>query len=257
MKKSILIISDGGGFMVEALANNIIKTAGLNVIKANPELEELRSKSDAADIFLLYGGDYLHDAEDALAYIDSVCSTPDKILIIVGYEKELEEISRYISAEAISRKVPRPFNLLKFAEDIGALTVTDSGSEPAMSKHILLVDDDESYLQMLKSWLSPHFNLTVVNSGMQAITYIAKNTPDLILLDYDMPITPGPQVFEMLKSEPASAQIPVIFLTGRTDRDSVERVMRLKPEGYLLKSMKNQDIIDAVNRFFIKQERRK
>lgn len=255
MKKSILIISDGGGFMVDALANNIIKTAGLGVVRSNTDTDELRTKSESADIFLLYGGDHLRDASEALTYIDSVCREKNKTLIVVGYDSELEEAERHISAEAISRKVPRPFDMRKLAAEIGAMTIDESGERAEGAKHILLVDDDSTYLKLMQSWLSPYYDLTVVNSGMQAITYIANNTPDLILLDYDMPITPGSQVYEMIKSEPASAKIPVIFLTGRSDRDSVGKVMNLKPEGYLLKSMKKQDIVDAVNRFFIKQER--
>jgi len=255
MKKSVLLISDGGGFMIDALANNIIKTAGLTVHRANPTVEELKAKAGNAEIFLLYAGDYVHDVEDYLKYLDNICSVQNKVLIIVGYDKELEEISQSVSDESISRKVPRPFDMRKLAEDIEAMTVTESGSDAEKSKHILLVDDDGSYLKMMQSWLSPYYKLTIVNSGMQAITYIATNTPDLILLDYDMPITPGSQVLEMIRSEPSSAGIPVIFLTGRSDRESVEKVMRLKPEGYLLKSMKKQDIVDAVNRFFIKQDR--
>ena len=94
------------------------------------------------------------------------------------------------------------------------------------------------------------YRITAVKSGMQAITYIASHTPDLILLDYEMPITPGSQIMEMIRSEPNSAEIPIIFLTGKSDRESVMNVMRLKPEGYLLKSMHKEDIITAVDNFF-------
>ena len=65
-----------------------------------------------------------------------------------------------------------------------------------------------------------------------------------------MPTTPGPQIMEMIKSEPNFASIPIIFLTGKSDRESVMKVMALKPEGYILKSMGKNDIVGAVNRFF-------
>ena len=86
---------------------------------------------------------------------------------------------------------------------------------------------------------------------MQAITYIAHHTPDLILLDYDMPITQGPQIMEMIRSEKSAAEIPIIFLTGKSDRESIMSVMRLKPQGYLLKTMSRDDIVAAVDKFFI------
>jgi DNA-binding NarL/FixJ family response regulator len=65
-----------------------------------------------------------------------------------------------------------------------------------------------------------------------------------------MPVTSGPQVLEMIRSEPNCANIPVIFLTGRNDRESVMSVMRLKPDGYLLKSQLRDAIITSVDRFF-------
>jgi DNA-binding NarL/FixJ family response regulator len=104
---------------------------------------------------------------------------------------------------------------------------------------------------MLQSWLSDKYRITAVKSGMQAITYIANHKPDLILLDYDMPITPGPQVMEMIRSEFDSSEIPIIFLTGKSDRESIMRVVNLKPQGYLLKSMSSDDIVAAIDNFFI------
>ena len=77
-----------------------------------------------------------------------------------------------------------------------------------------------------------------------------KNQPDLILLDYDMPITPGPQVMEMIRSEHSAAEIPIIFLTGKSDKESVMTVMALKPQGYLLKTMSKEEIVEAVDHFF-------
>ncbi len=91
--------------------------------------------------------------------------------------------------------------------------------------HLLLVDDDPLYLKMVRGWLSEKYLITVVKSGVQALAYLEGHTADLILLDYDMPGKSGSQVFEQIRQNPATAGIPVIFLTGRSDRESVERVM--------------------------------
>ena len=64
------------------------------------------------------------------------------------------------------------------------------------------MDDDPTFLKLVKNWLEEEYKVTIVNSGMQAITYLATNTPDLILLDYEMPVTSGPQVLEMIRSDP-------------------------------------------------------
>ena len=102
----------------------------------------------------------------------------------------------------------------------------------------------------MQEWLSMKYNITITRSGMQAITYIANHTPDLILLDYDMPITPGPQVMEMIRSEHTASEIPIIFLTGKSDRESVMTVMALKPQGYLLKTMSKEQIMESIDHFF-------
>jgi CheY-like chemotaxis protein len=85
---------------------------------------------------------------------------------------------------------------------------------------------------------------------MQAITYLVNNRVDLILLDYEMPIVDGPQVLEMLRSESATKDIPVIFLTGVGTRESVTRVMALKPSGYILKTTTREDLRNKLKEFF-------
>ena len=84
--------------------------------------------------------------------------------------------------------------------------------------------------------------------------YIADNKPDLILLDYEMPVTSGPQVLEMIRSEMKVGSIPVIFLTGKGDRESVLKVLALKPDGYLLKSMEKAALLKSLEEFFEKKK---
>lgn len=66
---------------------------------------------------------------------------------------------------------------------------------------------------------------------------------DLILLDYEMPVVDGPQVLQMLRQEPATSNIPVIFLTGNGTKEAVARVMELKPDGYILKSTTRENLM--------------
>ncbi len=254
MDKNVLLISDGGGFMIEALANNLKKIADFSIIKVTPTIEDIKDNQNEADVILLYSGEFVHQSADVLTYLKDMCADKKKILCVIGYEKELEAVEKMIPDSLVTRKFLRPFDMRRLAEELEAASAVGSFTVSEASKHILMVDDDGSFLKMVQSWLSPYYHVTIVNSGMQAITFIATNTPDLILLDYEMPITPGPQVLEMIRSEPASAGIPVIFLTGKADKESVERVMRLKPQGYLLKTMPKQDILAAIDHFFVTNE---
>ena len=84
--------------------------------------------------------------------------------------------------------------------------------------------------------------------------YLAENKPDLILLDYEMPVTSGPQVLEMIRNETNVDSIPVIFLTGKGDRESVMKVLELKPDGYLLKSTEKAALLKSIADFFEKKK---
>lgn len=118
----------------------------------------------------------------------------------------------------------------------------------------MIVDDDVAFLKMLNEWLSEKYQVTMSTTGMQALTYLAKNPVDLILLDYEMPLLDGPSVLAMLRNEPTTAGVPVMFLTGKDDRNSVLQVMSLKPEGYLLKSMEKEKILSSIEDFFTMQK---
>ena len=124
-----------------------------------------------------------------------------------------------------------------------------------MSDWVIVVDDDVTNLKMAGTILSKNnMRVTALKSGQALLNFIAENdSPDLILLDYEMPVTSGPQVLEMIRSETKVDHVPVMFLTGKGDRESVLKVVGLKPEGYLLKNLPREKILDSLEEFFAKQ----
>lgn len=122
-------------------------------------------------------------------------------------------------------------------------------------RKILVVDDSATLREGMSQVLSESYIVTTVDSGVAAIRSITLNPPDLVLLDYEMPICDGRQTLEMLRSEEAFNSVPVIFLTGRKDTQSVVSVMHLKPAGYLLKTSDLQHIKKEVDSFFLKRDK--
>ena len=112
------------------------------------------------------------------------------------------------------------------------------------------MDDDVSYMTMILDWLKDRYHVSMAGSGMQAITWLARNHADLILLDYEMPVTSGPKVLEMIRSNENIGYVPVMFLTGKDDKDSIMKVLELKPVGYILKSVKKRDLLENIGNFF-------
>lgn len=122
--------------------------------------------------------------------------------------------------------------------------------EISHKKKILVVDDSDFLLNTMRQLLSADYELFTATSGLSAFRSITLDRPDLVLLDYTMPVCDGNQILEMIRSEKAFADIPVIFLTSRVDKESVKKVVKLKPQGYLPKSLPLEKIKKEIDRFF-------
>lgn len=119
-------------------------------------------------------------------------------------------------------------------------------------KRLLVVDDSEFMRKIIQDLFIHDYEVMTASSGLSAFRTITLTRPDLILLDYEMPVCSGDQVLEMIRSEEDFADIPVIFLTSRVDKESVKKVLALKPQGYLSKSLSPDLIKKEVDLFFEK-----
>ena len=251
MDKNILFLSNGKSFMINAIEKNL-QDAGYAVISCGLEVREISQHQKEADIFVFFLGSFVTDISETLVYLKDICTENEKLLILLGNSDELTVVDEHIPAALVAASFERPINMKKLLNELDRLL--EANDDNARKKSILLVDDDSTFLKMVKSWLSAKYRVTIVTSGAQALMYIADNRPDLILLDYEMPVTSGPQVLEMIRSETKVGTIPVIFLTGKGDRESVLKVLALKPDGYLLKNTDRSSLIAAVDEFFEKQK---
>ena len=247
MEKKLLLISRGSTFMVDAISSNL-REAGFTVKKCEPAMKEIAESTKDIDIILFYLGDYLDDVKEDIVYLKDICIEKEISLSVIGDDAEVNVLRQTVAEGQIANVFSRPLdikNLVSVMEN-----VAQGREAQSLKKNILLVDDDASFLKMVKDWLSDDYRVTIVSSGMQAITYIAKNRPDLILLDYEMPVTSGPQVLEMIRSEVGTSNLPVFFLTGKGDKESVTKVLSLKPEGYILKSAGKNELVSQIKDYF-------
>jgi CheY-like chemotaxis protein len=97
----------------------------------------------------------------------------------------------------------------------------------------------------------------MASSGKISLSFLAQTPVDLVLLDYEMPVMNGPDVLKEIRNTQAIKDLPVIFLTAKDDKESVMKVVSLKPEKYLLKSMPKEKLISAIDDFFITYANRK
>jgi CheY-like chemotaxis protein len=100
---------------------------------------------------------------------------------------------------------------------------------------ILAVDDTPENLDVVKGILAPENTVRVAINGMVALKIAQKQSPDLILLDINMPGMDGYQVCSELKSDERTAQIPVIFLTAELNSASRQKGFELGAVDYVTK----------------------
>lgn len=113
-------------------------------------------------------------------------------------------------------------------------------------KHILVIDDDPMMLKLVNEQLHERYNVATAISGKLAFTFLEKKHTDLILLDYEMPIINGGEVLKKLRENPATKDIPVVFLTGVSNRSTIQEVLAMKPQGYLLKPIDSENLFKVI-----------
>ena len=113
-------------------------------------------------------------------------------------------------------------------------------------KCILAIDDNAFQLRMLNELLKDTYEVEMATSVMKASTIIGMKVPDLILLDYEMPVCDGKIAFQMLKESEQAKNVPVIFLTGVRDADHINQILALRPAGYILKPAKSEMLLEEI-----------
>lgn len=111
--------------------------------------------------------------------------------------------------------------------------------------NILIVDDTETNVDMLVEALGDDYEVMVAMDGEDALEIAEEDLPDLILLDIMMPGMDGFEVCEKLKASSETALIPVIFMTGKTDKEDKDKGMGLGAIDYIFKPF---DIVDVQTR---------
>ena len=124
----------------------------------------------------------------------------------------------------------------------------EEGKSLTEKKRILVVDDNGTALRTIKAMLEDTYEVGLAISGAQAMTSIGKKRPDLILLDYEMPVCDGRMTLEMIRADEDLTSIPVVFLTAINDRENIEAVLKLKPAGYMLKPPVKEKLLAEIEK---------
>ena len=248
---SLLFIRKEKNFMTGAITKGLEK-AHFNVIEEPISVNAIQKHKDDCALILFYTDsmETLDYISSVLVYLKDLIVEENKLLYLIGDPNEFAAICKTIPQASLCDTMARPLDMNRLVEDMNKYTSADFSQK----KTILVVDDDATYLKIIREWLKSDYNVSIVTSAMQAVMFLSNNETDLVLLDYDMPVTNGPKIYEMMKSDPEISGIPVMFLTGKNDKESILKVMSLKPAGYLLKTIGKQDLLKTLRQFFVNQK---
>ena len=115
---------------------------------------------------------------------------------------------------------------------------------------ILVVDDDDMNLKMAEFILKKDMKdieVLLADSGMKAIDALQREKVDLVLLDFQMPVMNGLKTLEIIRKREDLKDIPVIFLTAASDRDTVVKAGMMGVTDYIKKPFMPKDLIDRVS----------
>lgn len=244
----IMITGEKESFLIRVLVKKM-QEAGIKCKFVPWNINDINAAWEGTSLVTLYmesgfvmSGDTLHFLRDKM-HEDGVR------MIAIGEDNDIHEILDRVPGELIHKTFVRPINNEEYIRTVTELYNKMQSGE--FRKTVLIVDDDPNYLGLVREWLKDKYKVAMANSGLQAIKWLGKNKADLILLDYEMPVTTGPQVLEMLRSDSETRDIPVMFLTGKGDKESVMAVLALKPEGYFLKTIGREELLEKLEKFFV------
>ena len=120
-----------------------------------------------------------------------------------------------------------------------------------MGKKILAVDDSSSIRKMVEFTLkSKGFKVTTAVDGQEALEFLAKELPDAVILDINMPRMDGFEFLKKIKSDDAYSALPVMMLTTEGQDEDRETAQSLGAGHYIVKPFKPSELIAAVEKLF-------
>lgn len=252
MKKKVMLISSGS-FAARPLIRQL-QNERLEAVVVHPVEEEIREHADEVTIIIYLMDQEVYKEEALFSCLRSILWGGGRYLCLFGDDGAIRIGESRLPSHMVSFTQSRPYDVSDMLDEILPKIARDE-HVPVKSllkrkKSILLVDDDTTFLRMMQAWLGPFYRVTAVTDGAQALSYLMKRKVDLVLLDYEMPGMSGPDTLQQIRGSKDHRNLPVIFLTGKDDRESIMKVLEYHPTGYLLKSNGRDVVLKKLLEFF-------
>jgi two-component system, cell cycle response regulator DivK len=118
-----------------------------------------------------------------------------------------------------------------------------------MRKRILLVEDEEDNMQILRDLLAADYEIMEADNGKKALAAVAKQPPDLILMDIQLPIMDGYEATRRIKADPALRSIPIIAITSYAMGEDEKRARAAGCDDFVAKPYSPRQLLAKIRQY--------
>jgi DNA-binding NarL/FixJ family response regulator len=252
----ILIVDDASS--VRSLLNNVLTAHGYVVVgqlASGKDLLETVTKC-RPDLVCL---DYNLPGGDGMGLLQSLHKAHPEVSIVMitgNNDPDIEERAADAGAQGFIHK---PFSLTKLTQDLEQVVrarkllkgihKTESGAVPQTAIATAVIADDSAVMRYLLSSILTSIGIRIValaSDGKQAADVVQAHSPDLVCLDWNMPVLSGLDVLRLIRaSRPATK---VLMISGRADREAIISANHSGAKGYILKPFDPEKVISTVKK---------
>ncbi len=184
------------------------------------------------------------NGEDGLAFLQELSSRSPSIPVMV-----LASQDTFTDRLEVARRGGRGF----LSKSSPASKIAEAAFQLLSRLHaedhrILAVDDDPQVLSFLRSLLEPRgWRIDTLEDPLQFWERLEANAPDLLLLDVDMPHLSGVELCRVVRNDPRWAEIPILFLTGHNDPETIDRVFSAGADDFVPKPVVGPELLTRVS----------
>ena len=242
-----ILITGRNDEVASSLLENLNTDKGYNVVRCAPTKADIFDAllDESPEVVIICLGDETSETIQPFDMLKNGTHKGNCITIVIADEKDEKLFLRYTKLDR-AYLLSRPVSLDALYEKLVSIEeevarengknkvrefINERPEKEYKRKHILVVDDDTDQLLHIREQLKEFYDVTLVRSGDDVFKFLKKKIPDLILLDYLMPGKDGSEIARELRETEEYAQIPIVFLSGITERNAILDILaELKPQ---------------------------
>ncbi|SFB13413.1 Response regulator receiver domain-containing protein [Acetitomaculum ruminis DSM 5522] len=240
MKKKVLFI--GSSYLVtQNIQKALSKSYDVMMVQLGITVFDKIKNSFKPDAVLLYLEPNVR--QFSKIFFDYICSEElsEACVVVIASDQEWEDFSSgYEDLERTVKIYYRPISTDRICHII---------DKESKRFSVLIADDDVNFLVSIKEFLKDYYKVYAVNNGRNAIDFVSKIYPDAIVVDINMGgALSGIDVVAEIRRNENLKSLPVYFLTGKQDKNTVLKCMNYHPVGYLIKPISQPDLLKELSK---------